>query len=421
MDDLSAMLPDATCRRALRRRLLAWYDAHARRLPWRRNRDPYAVWLSEIMLQQTQVETVKAYFERFVRTFPTIEALARADEHAVLRLWEGLGYYRRARQLHQAAKIIVAEHAGRFPRDPQTVRRLPGIGRYTAGAILSIAFDARQPILEANTLRLHSRLLAYADDPRATEGQRLLWAMAEIILPRHDVGRFNQALMELGSQVCTARSPRCEECPLAVLCRANQQGRQQEIPLPKIKPPVETVREAAVLVRRNGRVLLLRWPEGRRWAGLWDFPRFPVHCSPHTPYAGIGLTPEARRQLNTQPMPAHGVCGLPSSALSCELVENVRTLTGVTISPGQRLATLAHSVTRFRITLDYYEAAFVSNHRSAEALETRWLRPEELEDYPLSSTGRKLANLTQKNSPQRTQRTQRRKKVVSSQRSARNQ
>ena len=239
--------------------------------------DPYAVWLSEIMLQQTQVATVKAYFERFVTTFPTIEALARADEHEVLRLWEGLGYYRRARQLHRAAKIIVAEHGGRFPRDPQAVRRLPGIGRYTAGAILSIAFDAREPILEANTAAApESACWPMPAIRRSAEGQRLLWAMAEILLPQRSAGRFNQALMELGSEVCTARSPRCDVCPLAVLCRANQQGRQQEIPPPKIKRPVEAVREAAVLVRRRGRVLLLRWPEGRRWAGLWDFPRFPT-------------------------------------------------------------------------------------------------------------------------------------------------
>ena len=146
-----------------------------------------------------------------------------------------MGYYRRARQLHQAAKIVVAEHGGQFPRDPEVVRRLPGIGRYTAGAILSIAFDAREPILEANTLRLFSRLLAYAGDPRSTEGQQLLWAMAEAVLPRRDSGRLNQALMELGSEVCTTRTPRCDVCPVASLCRANQQGRQQEIPRPKTK------------------------------------------------------------------------------------------------------------------------------------------------------------------------------------------
>ena len=167
-----AAMPDARRRAVLRRRLRAWYAKHARDLPWRRSADPYAVWLSEIMLQQTQVATVKAYFERFMRAFPTIRDLAAADEREVLRLWEGLGYYRRARQLHQAAQVVVEQHGGQFPRDPQSVGRLPGIGRYTAGAILSIAFDARQPILEANTLRLHSRLLAYGGDPASAAGQR---------------------------------------------------------------------------------------------------------------------------------------------------------------------------------------------------------------------------------------------------------
>ncbi len=364
-------LPDSRWRQSFRRRLLAWYDAHARDLPWRRRNDPYAVWLSEVMLQQTQVATVKPYFERFMAALPTIEALAKADEHDVLRLWEGLGYYRRARQLHKAAKIIVAEHGGQFPRDPQIVRHLPGIGRYTAGAILSIAFDAREPILEANTVRLLSRLLAYTGDPRSTEGQRLLWAMAEILLPNRNVGRLNQALMELGGGVCTPREPRCDECPVALLCRANQQGLQQEVPRPKAKPVFEAVREAAVVVRRAGRVLLLRWPTGRRWAGLWDFPRFPLSDSPAN-------DPGDNR-------------------LKRELVENVFELTGVTIVPGPHIATLAHGVTRFRITLECFEAECRSCDRKATAaLETRWLRPSELHAYPLSSTGRKLADRIQK-------------------------
>jgi A/G-specific adenine glycosylase len=321
--------------------------------------------VSEIMLQQTQVGTVIGYFDRFLAAFPTIEALAVADERDVLRLWEGLGYYRRARQLQQAAKIIVAEHAGTFPRDPEIVRRLPGIGRYTAGAILSIAFDAREPILEANTLRLLSRLLAYNGDPRSTEGQRILWAMAEAVLPRRGSGRMNQALMELGSEVCEARSPRCEDCPVAMLCRANQQGRQLEIPRPKAKRAIEAVREAVVLVRRRGRVLMLRWPEGRRFAGLWDFPRFPIESD---------RPADVRR----------------------ELAENVLALTGVVVAPDRQVKTLTHGVTRFRITLECYEAAFLFNGREVEtALETRWLRPAELETYPLSSTGRKLARLLQ--------------------------
>jgi A/G-specific adenine glycosylase len=364
----AAPLPDPAWRRAVRRRLLAWYARNARDLPWRRSRDPYGVWLSEIMLQQTQVATVKAYFERFMAALPTIEALARADEHEVLRLWEGLGYYRRARQLHQAAQRIVTEHGGQFPRDPAVVRHLPGIGRYTAGAILSIAYDAREPILEANTLRLLSRLLALREDPRSASGQRQLWAAAEAMLPQRQAGHFNQALMELGSMVCQVRGPQCELCPLAVLCLANQQGLQQEIPPPKTKRQAEPVREAAVVVRRGGRILLLRWPEGRRWAGLWDFPRFPL--------------------VSKQP-----------AATDRELKENVQSLTGVAVASSRPLMTLTHSVTRFRITLECYEAECIRQSKKAGAVETAWPRPAELQEYALSSTGRKLANLIQKNLP----------------------
>ena len=194
---------------------LAWYADHARDLPWRRSRDPYRVWVSEIMLQQTQVATVRDYFERFVAAFPDVHALAAADEQQVLRLWEGLGYYRRARQLHAAAKQIVGEHGGQFPRDVEALQALPGIGRYTAGAIVSIAFDQRAPILEANTIRLLSRLIAYRDDPLNAAGQRVLWQTAADILPQKNVARFNQALMELGSLVCTPTDPQCDECPLA--------------------------------------------------------------------------------------------------------------------------------------------------------------------------------------------------------------
>ena len=180
----------------------------------------------------------------------------------------------RAGSFIEAARIIVADHAGVFPRDPEIVRRLPGIGRYTAGAILSIAFGAREPILEANTLRLLSRLLAFDGDPRSTQGQRVLWAMAEAVLPRRGSGRMNQALMELGSEVCTPARRGASVARVAVLCRANQQGRQLEIPRPKPKRAIEAVREAAVLVRRRGRVLLLRWPEGRRFAGFGIFRGF---------------------------------------------------------------------------------------------------------------------------------------------------
>ncbi len=354
-------LPGAAWRSAFRRRLRAWFARHARDLPWRRTRDPYALWVSEIMLQQTQVATVEPYFERFLRAFPTIESLAQADLRDVLRQWEGLGYYRRARQLHQAARVLVERHGGTFPRDVEAVRRLPGIGRYTAGAILSIAFDARLPILEANTLRLFSRLLAWRGNPASAAGNRLLWAMAQAVLPQRGCGGFNQALMELGSRVCTARAPRCGQCPVAALCRACAEGCQAEIPLPKAKPPVAQRHEAAVIVRRGDRVLLVERPEGQRWAGLWDFPRV---------------------ALETQ----------GDAAIRAELTDAVRRQTGVTVDLGRLLLTLRHGVTRFRITLDCYDARHVTGRlRNGHAM--RWVTPRELSEYPLSTTGRRLSRL----------------------------
>ena len=356
-------LPDAAWLRSFRRNLLAWYARNARDLPWRGVADPYPIWLSEIMLQQTQVETVRPFFHRFLAALPTLRSLAEAEEQEVLRLWSGLGYYRRARQLHRAAKLIVQRHEGSFPRDPDAVERLPGIGRYTAGAILSIAFDQRCPILEANTVRLWSRLLAYPGDVASGAGQKLFWTAAQLALPRRQAGRFNQALMELGAMVCQPRMPRCDVCPATRLCRARAEGLQSEIPRPKPKLRAEAVHEAAALVRRNGRVLLVQWPEGRRWAGLWDFPRFPLR--------------------GTAPADVHR-----------ELVENVRELTGITIRPGARVKTLRHGVTRFRITLDCYEAQYVSSADDrADRLPQKWLRRAELDEYPLSSTGRKLAKL----------------------------
>jgi A/G-specific adenine glycosylase len=355
--------PAGDWRARFRRRLLAWYGRHARELPWRRDRDPYRVWVSEIMLQQTTVTAVKPYFERFIAALPTIESLAAADEDAVLRLWEGLGYYRRARQLHRAAKLIAAEHGGRFPSDGEAIRRLPGIGRYTAGAILSISFDARAPILEANTVRLLSRLLAYRSDTGRASAQRLLWQAAETLLPARGTGRFNQALMELGSQICRPREPDCPKCPVMSLCPTHRDGLHDLIPAPRPMPRIEQVREAAVIVRRRGRVLLVRCGEGERWAGYWDFPRCPCDRADVSPSAA-------------------------------ELTAKVRERTGITIEMPCRIATLRHSVTRFRITLECFEANVAAENGPQKATnELKWLRPSELDGYPLPSTGRRLARL----------------------------
>ena len=351
--------PDPRWIRAVQRRLLKWYARNARKLPWRGTHDPYRVWISEIMLQQTQVKTVKPYYRRFLAALPNVRALAAAPEEKVLRLWEGLGYYRRARQLHRAARAIVAEHGGRFPRDPVAVRRLPGIGRYTAGAIHSIAFDLRTPILEANTVRLFSRLLALQSDPHGTAGQRVLWEFATTILPKNEAGKFNQALMELGSLVCTPREPRCEECPLFELCPTRRLGLQHAIPRPKKKPQFEAVREAAFAIERNGKVLLRQCGPDERWAGLWDFPRFV--------------------SLNAQDQSQH----------VAELLQT----TSLTVRVNDLLATFKHGVTRFRITLSCYSAEVSSGRLCTNGQLLRWVKLSELDAYPLNTTGRKLAKL----------------------------
>ena len=252
---------------SFRRRLLRWYAKHARSLPWRDLADPYYIWVSEIMLQQTTTQTVQGYFDRFIQAFPTISSLAESDLDSVIRHWEGLGYYRRCALLHKAAKEIVIRLGGIFPKNYDDVRRLPGIGRYTAGAILSIAFDQRLPILEANTLRLHARLLAMRGDLLRGEANARLWQFAEEILPHIGSGKINQALMDLGSLICTPKSPKCRECPVAVFCESAKQGLQAEIPSPKTKEPIEYRTEAALLIRKKGKTLLIRSPEGQRWAG----------------------------------------------------------------------------------------------------------------------------------------------------------
>ena len=352
-------------KRSLARRLLSWFDQHRRDLPWRRTSDPYQIWVSEIMLQQTQVATVIPYFERFIARFPTVSALAQAEEGDVLRLWEGLGYYRRARQLHRAAHVVVEQHGGVFPRSLEAVGQLPGIGRYTAGAIVSIAFDTAAPIVEANTVRLFSRLIGYRDDPTTAAGRQLLWRVAEDMLPKSRCGSFNQALMELGSLVCTPRNPGCEQCPLSALCVACQRGLQDRIPRMPAKAASEAVHEAAVIVCRKNTVLVRRRQAGERWAGLWDFLRFPL---------------VARR----------------GAALGQELLAKVQLHSGLAIEPPERIATIKHGVTRFRITLDCF-AAQLSGEKNKKiklaAGEWRWIRLDELEPLPLSMTGRKLSRL----------------------------
>jgi A/G-specific adenine glycosylase len=315
------------------------------------------------MLQQTQVATVRDYFARFIIAFPDVRSLAAANETDVLRLWEGLGYYRRARQMHAAAKQLVDERGGEFPHALADLQSLPGIGRYTAGAIASIAFDKRAPILEANTIRLLSRLIAFRGEVAAA-GQATLWQVAEEILPQKDCSRFNQALMELGALVCTPVDPKCDACPLATTCHANKLGLQDKIPAPKPRQTFTAVREAAIIVRKGSGVLMRQCGPNERWAGLWDFPRFELEA--------------------TGPLFARG-----------EIASKVVSQTGIRCTPGALLKTLKHGVTRYRITLDCYEATYVSGRATAGATTAavRWSSIGDLASLPLSTTGRKIASM----------------------------
>lgn len=343
----------------LETRLLSWFDAHRRDLPWRRNRDPYRIWVSEVMLQQTTVAAVVPFFERFIAAFPTVHKLAAADEQQVLKLWEGLGYYRRARHLHAAAKSLVANHAGKLPDDPEVWAALPGVGRYIQGAVLSQAFDRRLPIVEANSLRVLSRLFGYRGDPREGEGKVWVWAAAASVLPEKRAGDFNQALMELGSRVCTIAKPMCNECPLAGQCVARREGLQTQIPPAKKKSEITAVCEVGVVIRRGKRILLcLRPANAGRWQNMWEVPH-------------------AERKVDEE--------------LTVSAVRVAKELTGLVVQPGSELLTIRHGVTRYRITLTCVEAnapkgKFVPGFYA----EAKWLTPAELSDYPVSSPQRKL-------------------------------
>lgn len=363
---MPSFLPESTAadRAKFRRALLKWFDSNQRDLPWRKKKTPYRIWISEIMLQQTQVATVIDYYKRFMKRFPTVKKLAAAEQSEVLKLWEGLGYYRRARQLHAAAKLVDENHKGKFPETFDEVLALPGIGRYTAGAILSISLDQSLPILEGNTIRLFARLMPMLVDPKTSASQKLLWGFSESLVPKKRAGDFNQALMELGSEICTPKSPECSECPVIKFCPTFHDGLQEKIPAPSVKMKYVSIYEAVVLVGKNvgtarAKYLIRLCGAGERWTGLWDFPRFE----------------------------------LGDRAPETWLPGQVKELTGLNVMVGPASERMKHSVTRFRITLDVFRSEEVSGRLLSKSNETfRWASVEELSDLPMSSTGRKIAD-----------------------------
>jgi A/G-specific adenine glycosylase len=256
---------------ALHRLLLAWYRRNSRALPWRGTRDPYRIWVSEAMLQQTRVATARSYYMTFLTRFPTLASLARAKAQDVLAAWSGLGYYRRARHLHEAARIVMRDHHGSVPDDPVTFGALPGVGRYTTGAVLSLAFDRPLAVLDGNVARVLSRLYALPAAVREPRGARALWAVADSLVPRQGAGEWNQALMELGATVCAPRTPRCDDCPLRPLCRARATNRVGAFPPAAPRRAPVAMRRAVALIARNWRVLMAR-REGALLDGMWEPP-----------------------------------------------------------------------------------------------------------------------------------------------------
>ena len=328
---------------AIVRPLMAWYRRAGRDLPWRQTGDPYPIWISEVMLQQTQVERVKEFFHRFLDLFPTVADLAVADEAAVLQAWEGLGYYRRARQLHAAAQQIVTVCNGVFPQTAAGLRTLPGIGRYTAAAIASIAFDQPEPIIEANSRRVLARL---AGDDRLLQGPRAdepLWQLAAQLVPkRQGAGHFNQALMDFGAIICTPENPRCYDCPLVTACQARQLGRVAEIPNLPTPRSIRQLKETVFLLFHRGRLLVQRRQAGEWWEGLWDFPR----------------------------------------AVPAEVTTSGRQ---------RRLGEVSYTVTHHKVTCRVVSLAVVERPRPKQW--QRWVRPTDLAGLAMTAPGRRIAHM----------------------------
>ncbi len=329
-------------------RLLEWYQENKRSLPWRGHPDPYAVWVSEIMLQQTRVEAVIPYFQRWMERFPTIAALAQAPEGDVLSTWEGLGYYARARNLRRAAQVVVEQYGRELPRDADRLRKLPGIGRYTAGAIASIAFGQDEPALDGNARRVLARVFGVVEPADSPRGTRLLWALAAKHLPNGQAGDYNQALMDLGATICVPTNPRCPVCPVRGMCQARKLSMQAELPMLKAKKSVPHRVMAAAVITRGSRVLLAQRPSNGLLGGMWEFPN------------GIG------RNVETV----------------------VRKLYQLEVQCGKPLGVVEHGYSHYSVSVHAFRCEPVS---VPKAKNLRWVPMRRLSEFPMGRVDRQIA------------------------------
>ncbi|BDG59999.1 A/G-specific adenine glycosylase [Caldinitratiruptor microaerophilus] len=336
----------------LDRALLEWYDSRRRDLPWRRQRDPYRIWVSEVMLQQTRVETAIPYYLRWLERFPDLLSLARAPEEEVLALWSGLGYYSRARNLHAAVREVASRYGGEVPRDPDAFAALPGVGEYTAGAVLSIAYGLRLPAVDGNALRVLVRLGALEGDITRTAVRREAVRLAARLVPEDRPGDFNQALMELGGSVCVPRRPRCGDCPITAWCEARRRGLEGVLPRRTRRPAAPAVPLAAALIRDgSGRVGLARRPAVGLLAGMWGLPAFEVGAE------------------------------TPAGAVAAALERHLEEAHGLRVRVGPPVARARHVFSH----RTWEMTAFAGDLLEAppEGPGWRWLTPGELEGFPL--------------------------------------
>ncbi len=334
-------------------RLLNWYNIHKRILPWRDHPDPYAVWVSEIMLQQTRVETVIPYFEKWMKLFPNIKKLAKADEQDVLNAWEGLGYYSRARNLHKAAKIVAEKFNGELPRNLEDLQSLPGIGKYTVGAIASMAFGIDEATLDGNLRRVFSRLFDVKEFADSPAGEKILWGFARENLPKGKAGDYNQALMDVGATICLPKNPRCLLCPLMEICEARKNGTQELRPVLKPKKESPHYVQVAAVIIKNGKVLLSQRPADGLLGNMWEFPNARVEADP-----------------------------------AKELVKSLKAQTKIQVKKKEALGIVTHAYTHFKVTEYVFICDAVSIPKDKNL---KWVSIRDLENYPMGKIDRQIA------------------------------
>jgi len=337
--------------------LLQWFKKNRRDLPWRKTTDPYAIWVSEIMLQQTQVATVTPYYQKFLKSFPTLSHLAKANLSKVLKVWEGLGYYSRARNLHRASQIVLNDFHGKIPDTLKNLLSLPGIGQSTAGAILSFAFDKEAPILDGNAKRVLSRLFAVSGSPGERKTEQLLWEISESLIPKGYSNPFNQALMDLGSMLCTPKDPQCPKCPLRHLCKGYLSGEPEIYPLRIIKKAIPHIAAASAVIEKDGKVLLWQRPPKGLLGGLWEFPNWKI---------------EIKQNLR----------------LRLRLRNYIKKEIGLNVKVKESIGTFHQTYSHFKLTLQVFDCQSINGNAKGE-----WVPIRNLPLLPLSRIHRRIAEV----------------------------